>query len=390
MTQQTTAVQATTTNGVQLQGVGKSFGDVRVVQELDLTVQQGEFVVLLGESGCGKSTTLRMIAGLEEVSEGRIFINGKDVTHVAPMARDIAMVFQNYALYPHMDVAQNMSFALDLAGTPKAEITRRVADAAKILNITQLLQRKPKELSGGQRQRVAIGRSIVREPSVFLFDEPLSNLDAKLRGHMRTELALLHERLGKTTIYVTHDQVEAMTLASRIVIFDKGRIQQVGTPSQVFNQPANLFVAAFIGMPSMNLLEGTVQAEGGRTTLKGAGFDLPLPSVPGLPAQLVAGLRPQSLHLAENVSGHSHRVQGGLQLQVDFVEYLGTESVLVGKLASPAFAPASGQQPTSLDQRFTAVVPGHRTDLLHKSVALALNPTELHLFNKATGQRLAL
>jgi len=342
------------TQGLQLQGVGKRFGDVRVVQELDLTVQQGEFVVLLGESGCGKSTTLRMIAGLEEVSEGRIFIGGKDVTHAPPMARDIAMVFQNYALYPHMDVAQNMSFALDLAGTPKAEIARRVGDAAKILNITHLLARKPKELSGGQRQRVAIGRSIVREPSVFLFDEPLSNLDAKLRGHMRTELALLHERLGKTTVYVTHDQVEAMTLASRIVIFDKGRIQQVGPPSEVFNQPANLFVAAFIGMPSMNLLEA-------------ASFKFALPTDRPMPAQLVVGVRPQSLRLAQG--------PGVLAMKVSFVEYLGTESVLVGQLAGSAEA------------RTTAVVPGHRTDLLHQTVALDVDSAALHLFDKATGLR---
>ena len=209
----------TPVHGLQLQGVSKRFGSVSVVQELDLTVEQGEFVVLLGESGCGKSTVLRMIAGLEDVSEGHIFINGKDVTDRAPMARDIAMVFQNYALYPHMDVAQNMSFALDLAGKSKAEIEKRVNEAAEILSITHLLKRKPKELSGGQRQRVAIGRCIVREPAVFLFDEPLSNLDAKLRGHMRTELAMLHERLGKTTIYVTHVQVDAMTLASRIVFF---------------------------------------------------------------------------------------------------------------------------------------------------------------------------
>ena len=280
--------------GLQLTGVSKRFGEVRVVQDLDLTVNHGEFLVLLGESGCGKSTTLRMIAGLEDVTEGTIHINGKNVTNLAPMARDIAMVFQNYALYPHMDVAQNMSFALNLAGTPKDEIARRVNDAAKILNITHLLQRKPKELSGGQRQRVAIGRSIVREPSVFLFDEPLSNLDAKLRGHMRTELALLHERLGKTTIYVTHDQVEAMTLASRIVIFDKGRIQQVGTPSEVFNQPANLFVAAFIGMPSMNLLEGNAQSENGEILLKGAGFSIPVFDVivknVQVPVELVAGV----------------------------------------------------------------------------------------------------
>jgi ABC-type sugar transport system ATPase subunit len=337
-----------------------------VVQELDLTVHQGEFVVLLGESGCGKSTTLRMIAGLEEVSEGRIFINGKDVTLAPPKARDIAMVFQNYALYPHMDVAHNMSFALELAGTSKTEIERRVGDAARILNITHLLQRKPKELSGGQRQRVAIGRSIVREPAIFLFDEPLSNLDAKLRGHMRTELALLHERLGKTTVYVTHDQVEAMTLASRIVIFDKGRIQQVGTPSEVFNQPANLFVAAFIGMPSMNLLEGELEQQAGRAVLKGAGFVLPLSGAHALPAQMVAGVRPQSLRLAGS---------GPLQLQVDFVEYLGTESVLVGKLVG------------GTDTRITAVVPGHRTDLLRSTVALDADLAAVHWFDKATGQR---
>ena len=238
---------------LELRNVVKRFGDVTVVQHLDLAVAAGGFVVLLGESGCGKTTSLRMVAGLEEVTEGRILIGGRDVTHAHPMARDIAMVFQNYALYPHMDVRQNLSFALRLAGRPAPEIETKVAAAARVLNIEHLLARKPKELSGGQRQRVAIGRAIVREPQVFLFDEPLSNLDAKLRGHMRAELALLHERLGKTTLYVTHDQIEAMTLASRIVIFDKGRIQQVGTPGEVFNRPANLFVAGFIGTPTMNL-----------------------------------------------------------------------------------------------------------------------------------------
>jgi len=354
--------------GLQLRGVGKSFGPVRVVQDLDLDVVQGEFVVLLGESGCGKSTTLRMIAGLDEVSEGQIFIKGKDVTHVAPMARDIAMVFQNYALYPHMDVAQNMSFALELAGVNQADITRRVNDAATVLNISHLLKRKPKELSGGQRQRVAIGRCIVREPSVFLFDEPLSNLDAKLRAHMRTELALLHERLGKTTIYVTHDQVEAMTLASRIVIFDKGRIQQVGTPSEVFNQPANLFVAGFIGMPSMNLLEGVVQADNGHLVLKGPGFAFPAHLSAELGTPLIAGVRPQTLQLADG--------PGMLQLQVDVVEYLGMESLLVGKLVG---AP---------DGRVTAVVPGQRADLLRQTVNLALDPSALHLFDKSNGQRI--
>ncbi len=354
-------------HGLQLRGVSKRFGSVSVVQELDLTVEQGEFVVLLGESGCGKSTVLRMIAGLEDASEGRIFINGKDVTDLAPMARDIAMVFQNYALYPHMDVAQNMSFALDLAGKPGAEIEKRVNEAAEILNIKHLLKRKPKELSGGQRQRVAIGRCIVREPAVFLFDEPLSNLDAKLRGHMRTELAMLHERLGKTTIYVTHDQVEAMTLASRIVIFHKGHIQQVGSPAEVFNRPANLFVAGFIGMPSMNLLEGTLTPQGEQMHLCGAGFSIPLPLAGPWPAQLVAGVRPQALRLAAGT--------GLMQLQVDVVEYLGTESVLVGKLAGGG------------EGRITAVVSGHRIDLLHQAVALEFDASELHTFDKSTGLR---
>jgi sn-glycerol 3-phosphate transport system ATP-binding protein/multiple sugar transport system ATP-binding protein len=354
--------------GLQLRGVGKAFGSVRVVQELDLDVRQGEFVVLLGESGCGKSTTLRMIAGLDEVSEGRIFIKGIDVTDKAPMARDIAMVFQNYALYPHMDVAQNMSFALELAGVEKAEVTRRVNEAANILNIGHLLKRKPKELSGGQRQRVAIGRCIVREPSVFLFDEPLSNLDAKLRAHMRTELAILHERLGKTTVYVTHDQVEAMTLASRIVIFDKGRIQQVGTPTEVFNEPANLFVAGFIGMPSMNLLEGEVEAWLGRSVLKGPGFAFALPPAAQHAKQLIAGVRPQTLRLVEG--------EGMLQLQIDVVEYLGMESLLVGKLVGGG------------DGRVTAVVPGQRADLLRKTVGLEMDPAALHLFDKASGNRI--
>jgi len=357
----------TPVHGLQLQGVSKRFGSVSVVQELDLTVEQGEFVVLLGESGCGKSTVLRMIAGLEDASEGHIFISGKDVTNLAPMARDIAMVFQNYALYPHMDVAQNMSFALDLAGKPRAEIEKRVNEAAEILNITHLLKRKPKELSGGQRQRVAIGRCIVREPAVFLFDEPLSNLDAKLRGHMRTELAMLHERLGKTTIYVTHDQIEAMTLASRIVIFHKGHIQQVGSPAEVFNRPANLFVAGFIGMPSMNLLEGTLTPQGDQMFLRGPGFSIPLPVAGPWPAQLVAGVRPQALRLASGT--------GLLQLQVDVVEYLGTESVLVGKLAGGS------------EDRVTAVVGGHRIDLLHQTVALEFDASELHTFDRSTGLR---
>ncbi len=359
-----------TSIGLQLKGVGKAFGSVRVVRALDLEIRKGEFVVLLGASGCGKSTVLRMIAGLDEVSEGRIFIGGKDVTDLPPRARDIAMVFQNYALYPHMDVAHNMSFALELAGVDKAEIARRVKAAAEILNIGPLLERKPKELSGGQRQRVAIGRCIVREPSVFLFDEPLSNLDAKLRGHMRAELAILHERLGKTTVYVTHDQVEAMTLASRIVILDKGVIQQVGTPQEVFNTPFNLFVAGFIGMPSMNLLEGRSALVDGRAVLAGPGFSFPLPAAVPPGRELVAGVRPQTLRQAQGA--------GMLQLQVDLVEFLGMESVLVGRLAGAD------------DSRVTAVLAGQRGDLLRHTVPLEIDPAALLVFDKSTGVRVGL
>ena len=360
-------------SGLELQGVVKRFGDVTVVQEMSLTVREGEFVVLLGESGCGKSTTLRMVAGLESVSAGRILIGQRDVTDAAPMARDIAMVFQNYALYPHMDVAQNMSFALSLSGRPESEINAKVATAAKVLNIEHLLQRKPKELSGGQRQRVAIGRAIVREPKVFLFDEPLSNLDAKLRGHMRAELALLHERLGKTTVYVTHDQVEAMTLANRIVIFDKGRIQQVGTPSQVFNQPASLFVAAFIGTPSMNLLPVRHVDGPEGALLQGLGVSLPAPpwlrACLSRPEQaLTLGIRPQFLRAAPGAET--------LSMNVDVVEYLGTESQVVGSLDVPG------------GQRITATVPGDAQGLLHTRVGLAVAVDQLHVFDSASGAAL--
>ncbi len=368
------------THGLELQGVVKRFGDVTVVQEMSLAVKEGEFVVLLGESGCGKSTTLRMVAGLEEVTAGRIFIAGRDVTEAAPMSRDIAMVFQNYALYPHMDVAQNMSFALSLSGRPDSEIKAKVATAAKVLNIEHLLQRKPKELSGGQRQRVAIGRAIVREPKVFLFDEPLSNLDAKLRGHMRAELALLHERLGKTTVYVTHDQIEAMTLAHRIVIFDKGRIQQVGTPTQVFNEPASLFVAAFIGTPSMNLLPVRFADGPGGGRLQAPGVDLPAPAwlrsrLTGADQALTVGIRPQMLQPA--AAGAA-----GLNVQVDVVEYLGTESQVVGHLDT------TGGAPSQQGQRITATVSGDAHALLHQKLSLSVNAGQLHIFDTPSGAAL--
>ncbi|MGQ0708942.1 MAG: ABC transporter ATP-binding protein [Rhodoferax sp.] len=364
-------------SGLELSNVVKRFGDVTVVEQLNLTVQEGEFMVLLGESGCGKSTTLRMIAGLEDATEGQIRIGGRDVTHLAPMERDIAMVFQSYALYPHMDVEENMSFALRLAKRPAAEVEAKVQAAADILNITHLLRRKPKELSGGQRQRVAIGRAIVREPQVFLFDEPLSNLDAKLRGHMRAELAMLHERLGKTTVYVTHDQIEAMTLASRIVIFDKGRIQQVGTPSEVFNRPANLFVAGFIGMPTMNFFKARASVEDGTTVLRGEGFAWPAPAwlaahSPRPDQALTLGLRPQSLRPLRDGADAAH----GLNLLIDVVEYLGTESQVVGHLNTPG------------GQRVSAMVAGDAHDQLHKTMALEFSVDELHIFDTQSGRSL--
>jgi ABC-type sugar transport system ATPase subunit len=358
-------------SGLQLQNIVKRFGDITVVKKLDLSIEEGEFVVLLGESGCGKSTTLRMIAGLEEVSEGRILIAGRDVTDLHPMDRNIAMVFQNYALYPHMDVGKNMSFSLKIAGCAAAEIQSKVTAAAKILNIEHLLSRKPKELSGGQRQRVAIGRAIVREPKVFLFDEPLSNLDAKLRSHMRAELAILHERLGKTTVYVTHDQVEAMTLASRIVIFDKGHIQQVGTPTEVFNRPANLFVAGFIGVPTMNMFEVVCSIKAGVLRLQGAGIDWMAPSwlaqvnvVNG--QSLTAGLRPQALQTGNALPDR-------ISMDVDVVEYLGTESQVAGSMRG-----GSGR-------RFSAMVPGDAKSALKKQMDFCFEKDALHLFDHRSG-----
>ncbi|MCC6246417.1 MAG: ABC transporter ATP-binding protein [Rubrivivax sp.] len=371
-------------SGLELRGVVKRFGEVTVVQRLDLAIAAGEFMVLLGESGCGKTTTLRMIAGLEEVTEGHVLIGGRDVTALHPMARDIAMVFQNYALYPHMDVAKNMSFALRLAGRSQAEIEARVAAAAKVLNIEHLLARKPKDLSGGQRQRVAIGRAIVREPQVFLFDEPLSNLDAKLRGHMRAELALLHERLGKTTVYVTHDQVEAMTLASRICIFDKGLIQQVGTPAEVFNRPANRFVAGFVGTPTMNFFALRCAGRAGELRLQAEGIDWVAPHwlagaglAPGTAVTL--GIRPQALRpaAATDAAGMPAR-WNRLAVQCDVVEYLGNDSQVVGHLAADAAA-------TPGMQRVTAVVPGDAKAWQHRRGEFAFDPEDAHAFAADNG-----
>ena len=303
---------------------------------MDLAIGDGEFVVLLGESGCGKSTTLRMIAGLEEVTQGQILIGDRDVTHAAPMDRDIAMVFQNYALYPHKNVFDNMAFGLKMRKFERAEIDKRVRDAAAILGIEPLLARKPRQLSGGQRQRVALGRAIVRHPQVFLFDEPLSNLDAKLRVHMRVELRKLHERLGTTAIYVTHDQVEAMTLGDRVVVMKDGLVQQVGDPMTLYNTPANLFVASFIGSPAMNFAKVTVSTGANGLWAEGPGLRLRLPEalaaraapLTGKPATL--GVRPEDLRVANGADPAEYCMDS----EVEVVERLGSEILLdtrVGK-----------------------------------------------------------
>ena len=292
---------------LQLQGIEKFFGEHRAIKGVDLTIEKGEFIVFVGPSGCGKSTLLRLIAGLEQIDGGRLVLDGRDITHAPSSRRDLAMVFQSYALYPHMSVFENMSFALKLAKEDPALIREKVERAAKILNLTQYLERTPKALSGGQRQRVAIGRAIVRAPKVFLFDEPLSNLDAALRGQTRVEIAKLHRDLGATTIYVTHDQVEAMTLADRIVVLRDGLIEQVGTPLELYDRPANQFVAQFIGSPQMNVVEGRH-----------------LPQVAGVPAGGFVGLRPEDVTLQAAAQAGS----GGLPGTVELVESLGAETLI--------------------------------------------------------------
>ncbi|MEY3124338.1 MAG: hypothetical protein RLZZ573_858, partial [Pseudomonadota bacterium] len=294
---------------LNLKHVEKKFGDLRVIKGIDLEIKQGEFVVFVGPSGCGKSTLLRLIAGLENIDGGSLHLDGRDITHLPSSKRDLAMVFQSYALYPHMSVFENMSFALKLANADPAVIQDKVSRAAKILNLTDYLERTPKELSGGQRQRVAIGRAIVRAPKVFLFDEPLSNLDAALRGQTRIEIAKLHRDLGATTIYVTHDQVEAMTLADRVVVLRDGQIEQVGTPLELYDRPANQFVAQFIGTPQMNVVA--------------AAKLLGLADAPGMhaPADGYVGLRPENITLLP--AG-----RGQLQAKVELIEALGAETLI--------------------------------------------------------------
>src|SRR6478609_2367354 len=296
--------------------------DVPAVPGLDLEIRDGEFMVLVGPSGCGKSTSLRMLAGLEEVNSGKIFIGDREVTHTAPKDRDIAMVFQNYALYPHMSVAENMAFALKMAKVPADERQRRVEEAAKILGLTEYLERKPKALSGGQRQRVAMGRAIVRNPQVFCMDEPLSNLDAKLRVQTRTQIASLQRDLGVTTVYVTHDQVEAMTMGDRVAVMKLGVLQQVDTPLKLYDKPANLFVAGFIGSPQMNLLEGVAAEDG---TVKVGGYNVPVDPAAErkMSGRVTVGVRPENWRLVSSE-------EGGLPVRITVVEELGADSFVYG------------------------------------------------------------
>ena len=311
--------------GIDLQAIVKTFPNgVRAVDGVDLTIDDGEFMVLVGPSGCGKTTLLRCIAGLEDVSEGTILIGSRDVTDVNPKDRDIAMVFQNYALYPHMSVFENMAYGLKIKKLPKNEIRRRVDKAADILELSTLLARKPRELSGGQRQRVAMGRAIVREPQVFLFDEPLSNLDAKLRVQMRIEIKKVHQKVRTTTVYVTHDQVEAMTLAQRMIVMNAGRMEQFGTPDEVYARPATTFVAGFIGAPPMNLVSGRVRE--GRLELPSLMLDLPDGASPGHADTVLMGVRPEHLRLSED----------GWPITVELVEVLGAERLLHSQLGGQA------------------------------------------------------
>lgn len=349
---------------VEIRNVRKSYGSHAVMHGVSVTIPDGEFVALVGPSGCGKSTLLRMIAGLEDITDGEIAIEGRVVNDVAPKDRDIAMVFQNYALYPHMSVRENMGFALKLRGMPKAQIEERVQVAAQILNLQSLLERKPRALSGGQRQRVAMGRAIVRDPTVFLFDEPLSNLDAKLRVQMRSELKQLHQRLGTTTVYVTHDQIEAMTLADRIVVMNSGQVEQIGPPLDLYDRPANLFVAAFIGSPPMNFIEGQANADGTGLNLAN-GTSLPLPTGAKAPSgrAVTLGIRPEHLDVA----------QTGWPATVLVIEPTGSETQINAQL---------GDIPLRILIRGrTDIRPG---DTIH----LDAPAKHVHLFDTHTGRRI--
>jgi multiple sugar transport system ATP-binding protein len=350
---------------VTIRDVRKAFGSTYVIHGVDITIRDGEFVVLVGPSGCGKSTLLRMIAGLENITAGEIRIGERIVNNVPPKERDIAMVFQNYALYPHMTVGANMGFSLRLRGAPKKEIDTRVRRASEILGLTPYLDRFPRQLSGGQRQRVAMGRAIVRDPQVFLFDEPLSNLDAKLRVAMRTEIKELHQRLKTTTVYVTHDQIEAMTMADKIVVMHDGLVEQIGAPLELYDHPDNLFVAGFIGSPAMNFLKGKVRLNGKAAFEGPQGVELPLAGAAGgadgQPA--IYGIRPEHFAIAED----------GAEAEIQVVEPTGSETQVFAKLG--------GDEVVAVFRERHEFNPGDK-------VRLKPDPRLVHLFDEATGKRL--
>jgi multiple sugar transport system ATP-binding protein len=378
--------------GIALEQVTKVYaGDVVAVDDVSLAIEGGEFLVLVGPSGCGKSTLLRMIAGLEEVTEGAILIEGRDVTDEPPRSRDVAMVFQSYALYPHMSVRQNLGYGLKVRKTAKGEIRHRVDGVARMLGLEELLDRRPAALSGGQRQRVAMGRAIVREPKAFLMDEPLSNLDAKLRVSMRSQLAALHARLGTTTIYVTHDQVEAMTLGQRVAVMRDGRIQQVDTPQVLYRRPANLFVAAFIGSPAMNLVDATIAGD----RVEFAGYSVPL-SAANRPAgekeRVVLGIRPEAFEDAAFADPSLPQ----LDVTVDVIEELGPDTHVLFTIDAPPVNVSEVREAQEEDDTllvidralFNARVDARTSVRVAGSLRLAVNPDGFHFFDPATGANL--
>ncbi len=369
------------TNGkmasISFKNVSKSYGETTVIPDLCLDIKDKEFIILVGPSGCGKSTTLRMIAGLEEVSGGELYIGDRLVNDVAPKDRDIAMVFQSYALYPHMSVYKNMAFALKLQKVPKAEIDRKVKEAARVLEIEQYLNRKPKALSGGQRQRVALGRAMVRDPAVFLLDEPLSNLDAKLRGEMRSQIARLHNRLQTTFVYVTHDQTEAMTMADRIVVMKDGVINQVDTPENLYRHPNNMFVAGFIGTPPMNFIDAVLCNKNGKMALDFDKYSVVLPKriqndkrlMPYIDKTVVYGFRPEYLHI--EMQYKDEKCSNILQIEAEIAEMMGSEIYLYGNVG---------------ERRIIAKVPSTEKIKSGDNVLLYLDTNLVHIFDKDTGK----
>ncbi len=350
---------------VKIDNVIKRYGSLQVMHGVSVDIEDGEFVVLVGPSGCGKSTLLRMLAGLEEISDGTISIGGKVVNDVLPKERDIAMVFQSYALYPHKTVYDNIGFPLKMAKRPKSEIEEKVTKAAEILDLTKYLKRFPKELSGGQRQRVAMGRAIVRDPQVFLFDEPLSNLDAKLRVTMRVEIKELHQRLGTTIVYVTHDQIEAMTMADKIVVMRDGRVEQIGSPLDLYDNPNNVFVAGFIGSPSMNFVHGKITSNGGtKHFVSDSGLMLPLPATEAEDGQQVTyGIRPEHIQIGD----------GGVPMQVVVIEPTGSETQI--------FAKSGNDLIDALVKQRISARPGSQLGYL-------IDPKDVHLFDRKTEKRI--